>query len=363
MFLIPFSSLSERELLAQASAKLNENLKAWEREIWQFIKDWLDPSVAAIKVFTSGSTGPPKEIEHCKGAMLNSTRLTCDALQLKAGNKVLLCLPLSRIAGMMIIVRSIWARMDMYCIRPSSNPISDIPDSEKFDFGSFTPMQLFDVTTDSRKRARIERISKIIIGGDEIPPLLAECIRLMKNQAYATFGMTETISHIALRRLNGKNASDCFTVLPGIKVSIDERSCLVIEAPELGVRRLVTNDVVSLIGPGEFCWLGRKDNLINSGGIKIYPEQIEDQLKPLLGIPFFITGIPSARSGQEVAIAVESKDFTLREANQLKDQFRILSKLQSPKAILTIPHFVRTDTGKIKRNESLKHVATKIAIK
>jgi O-succinylbenzoic acid--CoA ligase len=249
MFLVPFSSLTDSEILREANVKLKEDLSEWEREIWQFIRDWFHPDVASIKVFTSGSTGPPKEIEHSKGAMLNSTRLTCDALRLKRGNHVLLCLPASKISGMMIIVRCIWARMDMYCIKPSTSPISAIPEEEKFDFGSFTPMQLFEITEDIKKRRRIERIEKIIIGGDDIPPVLLETIRTMKNEAYATFGMTETISHIALRRLNGGKAESHFTTMPGIKVSIDERSCLVIEAPELGVRHLVTNDVVYLVSP------------------------------------------------------------------------------------------------------------------
>jgi o-succinylbenzoate---CoA ligase len=294
--------------------------------------------------------------------MLNSSRLTCDALDLKKGNKVLLCLPARKISGMMIIVRSIWARMDLFCIRPSAQPMKEIPDTARFDFASFTPMQLIDITANAKQRARVERISKIIIGGDEMPPVLSETLRVMKNQAYATFGMTETVSHIALRRLNTKSAADCFTTLPGIKVSTDERTCLVIEAPELGVRHLVTNDVVNLLSPTQFCWLGRKDNLINSGGIKIFPEQIEEQLKATVGLPFFITGIPSARSGQDVAIVVESKTISLVEANDLKKQFGKLSKLQCPKAILTIPHFERTENGKIKRRESLKKVVQKISL-
>jgi O-succinylbenzoic acid--CoA ligase len=362
MFRIPFSSLTEDELRKHATEKLTHNLRTWEKEIWLFIRNWLNPSIVTIKVTTSGSTGVPKVIEHGKGAMLNSTRMTCDALQLKQGNKVLLCLPADKISGMMIIVRSIWAKMDLYCIRPSVNPLRDIPDTVKFDFAAFTPMQLFDITSDEKKRERIEKIKKVIIGGEEIPALLLESLLQMKNQAYATFAMTETVSHIALRRLNGTNPENQFTTLSGIKVSADERGCLIIHAPELGIRNLVTNDEVYLVSSTQFNWLGRKDNLINSGGLKIFPEQIEEQLKPVLEIPFFITAIPSARSGQEVAIAVESKNFGRSEANNLKKLFISLSKIQCPKAILTIPHFIRTDNGKIRRKESLKNVSLKIAL-
>jgi o-succinylbenzoate---CoA ligase len=362
MFLIPFSSLTNEELSLHAAEKLAMDLSDWEQEIWQFINNWMNPSIDYINVFTSGSTGFPKEIKHCKGVVLNSARLTCNALQLKPGDKALLCLPANKISGMMMIVRSIWSKMDLYCIRPSADPLSDIPVKEKIELAAFTPMQLFAIDKDPKKRKRVEKISKIIIGGDEIPAKLVNSIRDMKNMAYATFGMTETISHIALRTLNGQSPDNAFTTLPGITVSTDEGDRLVIEAPELGVRHLVTNDVVNLISSTKFHWLGRKDNLINSGGVKLFPEQIEEHLKTFLKIPFFITGIESPRSGQEVAIAIERKTFTRTEANDLKKQFETLSKLETPKAILTIPEFTRTDTGKIKRSDSLQHVAMKIAL-
>ena len=133
-------------------------------------------------------------------------------------------------------------------------------------------------------------------------------------------------------------------------------------APELGVRHLITNDEVHLISSTQFKWLGRKDNLINSGGVKIYPEKIEEQLKSLIELPFFIAGIESNRTGQEVAIAIEKATFTLKEANELKKRFEILGKLYCPKTILTIAKFIRTDNGKIKRRESLQQVAMRIAI-
>jgi o-succinylbenzoate---CoA ligase len=184
----------------------------------------------------------------------------------------------------------------------------------------------------------------------------------MKNRAFATFGMTETISHIALKRLNGTHPDNAFRILPGIKISQDDRKCLVVEAPDLGVRHLQTNDVVHIQSATEFEWLGRKDNVINSGGLKIFPEQIEAKLKPILDIPFFITAVPNSQSGQQVAIAIEKEKLTLQEANALKSRFHTLGKLQSPKAILAIPVFERTDNGKIKRKESLRKIAMKIAL-
>ena len=362
MFIIPFSSLTTNELFSLAKEKLNSDIVDWERDIWQFIFDWIDPSVDSIKVSTSGSTGLPKQIEHCKGAVLNSARLTCEALHLKSNCTALLCLPANKISGMMMLVRSIWNKMDLYCVRPSSNPLLEITDKEIFDFSAFTPMQLYGIDADRKKMKKVERINQIIIGGEEIPESLLASLRIMKSTAYATFGMTETISHIALRKLNGKLISDSFTTLPGISISTDDRKCLVVEAPELGVHQLITNDVIQLTSSTQFEWLGRKDNIINSGGVKIFPEKIEDQLKNLIGLPFFITGVDNARTGQEVAIAIEKKSFTLKEAYEMKQKFEKLGKLCTPKSILVISKFLRTENGKIKRAESLQQLLMTVVV-
>ncbi|MES2621137.1 MAG: AMP-binding protein, partial [Bacteroidota bacterium] len=253
-----FSSLTEKEIQKIAIEKINSELDEWEIEIWQFIRDWLDPAVVSIKVFTSGSTSFPREIQHGKGCILNSARLTCYALQLKHGDKALLCLPANRISGMMMIVRSIWNKMDLYCMRPSSNPLSQLTDKDNFDFAAFTPSQLYEF---EKNMQRIEKIRKLLIGGEDISARLMKNMQLLNNASYATFGMTETISHIALRRLNGPNPDRYFKTFEGITVSTDERKCLIIEAPELGIHSLITNDVIHFISPVEFEWLGRKDNL------------------------------------------------------------------------------------------------------
>jgi len=359
MFRVAFSSLTEKEIQKIAIEKINSETEEWEKEIWQFINDWLDPAIGSIKVFTSGSTGIPKEIQHGKGCILNSARLTCYALHLKHGDKALLCLPVNRISGMMMIVRSIWNKMDLYCIRPTSDPLSQLTDKDKFDFAAFTPSQLYEF---EKHVKRIEKIRKLLIGGEDISARLMNNLQLLNNAAYATFGMTETISHIALRRLNGPHPERYFKTLGGITVSTDQRKCLIIEAPELGIHGLITNDIVHLISPVEFEWLGRKDNLINSAGVKIYPEQIEEQLKAVIDVPFFIAGIENQRTGQEVAIALEKRAVTLKETNDFKKRFEILGKLYSPKTILTIPHFIRTENGKINRKASLQQVAMRISI-
>jgi len=335
VFKLEFSSLTDKDAIQLSAEKLSSHLEDWEKDIWQFVSDWFNPSVACMSVFTSGSTAAPKLMQHSKGAMMNSARLTCEALHMRQNDKALLCLPANKISGMMMIARSIVNKMDLYCIRPSSNPLGEIHDKDKFDLAAFTPTQLFEVDKDSKKLKRLEKINKLLIGGEGMPPTLLNILQKLSNSAYATFGMTETISHIALRKLNGKDAADWFTTIGSIAVHTDERNCLIIEAPELGVRHLITNDEVHLISSTEFKWLGRKDNLINSGGVKIYPEKIEEQLKPLIQLPFFIAGIESNRTGQEVAIAIEKATFTLKEANELKKRFEILGKLYCPKTILT----------------------------
>ena len=357
MFLIEFSSLSHSELIQLADDKLRSELPDWEKNIWQFICDWFNPSITSIKIFTSGSTGAPKQIEHSKRAMLNSSRLTCNAFQLKQNDFALLCLPVNKIAGIMMLVRSIYARLNLYCLPPSANPLKDLTGEINIDFAAFTPMQLFGITENKNDFEKAARIKKILLGGENVSTTLQQAISNLPNDVYMSFGMTETISHIALKKLNGNNADLHFEVLPEINISANEENCLVIEAPVLGQPRLVTNDVVKIFSPKEFDWLGRIDNVINSGGIKIQAEELEKKLHPHITIPFFVGAVADARTGEQVILAIESENITDKEKEKLQEAFLQFDKTHRPKSILLFEKFARTENGKIKRKETLKQPA------
>ncbi len=353
MFEIDFYTQNDDTLRKVAQENLLSSLEDWERHIWQFISNWYDPSIETISVFTSGSTGAPKQISHTKVSMLFSAGQTCRALNLKPGDTALLCLPVNKISGMMMVVRSIFNKMKLICIRPSSSPLQVHSDGQLINFAAFTPMQFNGITSNHSSYVKADAIEKIILGGEDVKAELLHDIRKLKSQVYITYGMTETISHIALKRLNGPVPDTGFSLLPGIKIATDVRGCLIIEAPNLGQPHLVTNDVVKLLGENTFQWLGRIDNVINSGGVKIYPEEIERQLLNRIDIPFFITGLPDERTGEKLVLVLESTTLEHVQINSLNAAFMSVEKLHRPKEALLVPRFERTDNGKIKRKETL----------
>jgi O-succinylbenzoic acid--CoA ligase len=352
MFEIDFYSTSEAAIIELAQQKLLTVDEHWEQQVWQFIVDWFNPSIPAIAVFTSGSTGPPKQIEHTKAAMIFSAQQTCTALSLKHGNRALLCLPVNKISGMMMVVRSIYNKMKLVCIKPSTTPLTEIPENADIDFAAFTPMQFHGITRSYPVFLKAEKIKKIILGGEDVRAELVQNIQKLENEIYITFGMTETISHIALKRLNGPSPDKNFKVLPGIHIAAGENGCLIIEAPQLGQPRLVTNDVVSVEGENEFQWLGRVDNVINTGGIKIYPEEIEQQLVNTIEAPYFITSQKDITGGEKLILVLEMILLKPEEKEELREAFSKLEKRHRPKQVILIPHFARTSNGKIKRRES-----------
>lgn len=354
MFCIDFSSLSNDQILSLANTELKSDLEDWEKIIWQFVADWFEHPDKNIEVFSSGSTGAPKLINHTEQAMLHSARMTCEALALKQGSTALLCLPATKISGMMMIVRCIQNKMKMYCAKPSLSPLTGVEDEGHIDFSSFTPAQFYEIIDSDKAFERAQSISKIILGGEEVRGVMKKRILLMVNEIYSTFGMTETISHIALKRLNGPKPDPFYKVLPGISVSSGENDCLVIEAPLLGQPHLQTNDIVRIINADEFEWLGRKDHVINSGGIKISPEQMESRLAAQITIPFFIGGLADGRLGERLVLMVEAKQLKPEELNSIKAAVMQVDKIYRPKEIRLVAELARTETGKIKRKESLQ---------
>lgn len=311
----------------------------YEKITGDFLLNWLDEK-DYISVKTSGSTGKPKIIRLPKQAMVNSCIATGNFLKLKPSYTTLHCLPNNYIAGKMMLVRAIILGLETDLVEPTSQPIFDY--DKIYHFTAMLPMQLESTLS------YLHNIKLIIVGGSSVSKHLIELTQSIKSKVYATYGMTETASHIALKPLNNKSLEHYFKVLPHVSISQDERGCLVIDAPKVSKEKVITNDIVKLHSATEFEWLGRIDNVINSGGIKLFPEQIEEKLKGKIPHQFFIASEQNKTLGDQLILVLESDSDVLDTS-----LFEVLEKFEIPKKIYNVPKFKMTSTGKIKRLEIL----------
>ena len=314
------------------------------------MKEWVADS-DTLEVQTSGSTGIPKLLRVSKQRMMQSAKLTCEFLNLKSGDTALLCLPLSGIAGKMMLVRALLVHLRLTAIVPCGHPLSHV--QTPFDFAAMIPLQVYNSLCCELETTRLSQIKNLIIGGAAIDSTLEAGLRQLSNRIYSTYGMTETLSHIALRRLNGDAFSYYYVPLLSVNVSTSDDGCLVIDAPLVCDEVLHTNDLVEIASDGNFRILGRADNVINSGGVKIQIEDVEEKLKAVLNIPFAITSCFDAKFGQAVVLLVEAMiDNGLI--------YKYLNPYECPKNIFVVAHIPTTRTGKIDR-ASCKTLAEQLA--
>lgn len=348
---------------------------AWEKELYEFVNRWVDDS-AEIEVRTSGSTGLPKLIRHRKEAMRESARMTCDFLGLQPGMKALLCLSTRNIAGMMMVVRAFERDLEILAVNPGSHPLKEMHSAgsiksktskpEIIDFCAMVPAQLFNSLQDPSERAMLISIRNLIIGGAPVSYTLEQQIRHISGNVYLTFGMTETMSHIALRKLNGAEASDEFTLLEGITIETGEAGNLIIHAPYLSAEPIITNDLAEITGRRTFKWLGRQDHVINNGGFKIIPELTESRMAGVMSRflendghstqRYFIGSIPDEKLGEVPVLVIEmpvpeNKDQLSKEI--LTALTTILPRHELPREVYYISKFIETPTGKIIRSATL----------
>ena len=320
-----------------------------------FLSEWQNDS-PYVHVQTSGSTGAPKPMLVEKRRMLASARITCDFLHLQPGDTALLCMSLDYIAGKMMVIRSLERGLKLIEVEPSGHPLSTIRSAlplgsaknYKLDFAAMVPLQVYNSLQVPEERERLMQIRHLIIGGGAIDDEMAAQLKSFPHAVWSTYGMTETLSHIALRRLSGPEASEWYTPFPSVKVSLSDEGCLVIDAPEVCSERLITNDIADLsLGPGpsdRFRILGRKDNVICSGGIKIQAEELERQLRPHLRVPYLISKRPDAKFGEVVVLLTEG---SVDEARQVCE--RVLPKFHQPRAYMHVDQIPLTATGKPQR--------------
>ena len=313
--------------------------REFQKDIADFTSRWLNPN-HTMTVHTSGSTGTPKQMEVGKVNMWASAQATIKALGLQPGNTALLAMPLRYIAGQMVVVRSFAAPLTLIPVAPTAHPYAQLHEAP--DFAALTPMQVFESLKVPHERSLLRRTLCLIIGGGAISPELADILRTFPNAVWSTYGMTETLSHIALRRLNGPEASDTYQPLPGVEISLSQDGKLQIYAPEINPEHLETNDLAEILPDGSFRILGRCDNVICSGGIKLQIEEIEQQLSGL-NTDYQITAIPDAKYGEAVTLLYTGDINVATLEQQCRD---LLEGPQRPKHYLHVDKLPLTGTGK-----------------
>lgn len=312
-------------------------------KIEEFLEEWNNDS-PYVEVKTSGSTGQPKLMLVEKQRMLASARITCDFLGLKSGDSALLCMSLDYIAGKMMVIRSLERGLRLITVEPSGHPLNNCQFSianSQLDFAAMVPMQVYNSLQVPEEKERLKQILHLIIGGGAIDAAMEKELRGFPNAVWSTYGMTETLSHIALRRISSAEASEWYTPFDTVKLSTTDEGCLVVDAPEVCADILTTNDIVELKPDGRFRVLGRKDNVICSGGIKIQIEEVERQLKPYFRVPYLLTKRHDHKFGE---VAVLLTEGSVDEARQICEIH--LPKFYQPKDYIHVETIPLTETGK-----------------
>ncbi len=339
---------SDEDLIGLCKDRVSNSSLQWERDIYAFILNWFDSS-DVVMAKTSGSTGLPKEITLSKQKMINSAKLTGEFFNFEKGQSALLCLSANYIAGKMMIVRAFLWQLNLILVDPNGNPLETI--SSKVDFAAMVPLQ---VSNSLQSSSSIELIKNLLIGGGAVDARLVKQIQDVTTNCFSSYGMTETVSHVAIKALNGSSQSENYKGLGNVLFSVDERNCLKIDAPQVLSFPIVTNDVVDLIDDQQFIWLGRYDNVVNSGGIKLFPETIEAKLKNVISMPFFLAGVADEKLGQKLVLLIESTVAEEKYEFELKEKIKgLLDKFEQARYIFFIKEFIKTPNGKIKREATL----------
>ena len=328
----------------------------YDQKVFDFCEYWLAGQQEFI-LKTSGSTGEPKPIILTRFQMEASARLTGKIFQLKPYDKALVCLNVNYIAGIMMLVRGMVLGLELTIIEPISNPLENL-ENQDFDFAAFVPLQLQKMLENESQIENLNKMKAIIVGGAAVNEVLEKEIQQLEVPVYSTYGMTETVSHIAIRRLNGVNRSNNFSVLEGVKIGIDSRNCLNIIADASNNELIQTNDIVEIINENEFKLIGRFDNIINSGGVKIQLEKVEKIFEEFITEKrFFAFGIDDEKLGQKLILVVETdylandnKDILIKKAQEN------ITKYEIPKQIFTINSFSETPTGKIDKKATINRL-------
>ena len=326
--------LNKEDLCRVAYSFIKEG-EDFEKPVGNFLLEWFDDN-SYIDMQTSGSTGVPKTVRISKNAMVESAIATGDFFDIHPGQKVLQCLPVKYIAGKLMFIRAFILGLEMDFVAPTSTPL--YKNDTDYDFVAMVPLQA------KNSLKELKRVKKMIIGGAMISKSLEQQLKKLPTKVYETYGMTETITHIAAKEIGEKS----FTVLPNVTISYDDKNCLVIRAPRISDEVIITNDLVELVNENQFVFLGRYDNIVNSGGIKLIPEQIEKKLAGKIDGRYIVAGKKDEKLGEKLILIVEGEQRDIS-----KEIYSDLDKYEKPKEVYFISKFKETENGKIMRKETI----------
>ncbi|MEZ4756990.1 MAG: AMP-binding protein [Flavobacteriales bacterium] len=322
--------------------------EAWREPLERTVAELLRGR-GGLSAWTSGTTGPPKRISIPRRDLVKSAELTATTFGLHAGDKALLCLPCDFVAGKMMVVRAFVLGLDLHIIDPRGSILQKLTPGDRFRFTAMVPLQLHRSLQEDRQRVE-EHFHTILLGGGPVSDALVEDLQDLRVNVFQSYGSTEMVSHIALRALNGPERSEPFRALGDVHFARDPRGCLVVHTPHLSVKQHLTNDLVRLVDDTRFIWQGRHDNVILSGGKKIFPEQLEARTAGILPYPHYFTAAPDPVLGQAVMLVLETErpqEEVLPEVLELL--IRTLHPHELPRRVQALRRIQRTSGGKMIR--------------
>lgn len=326
---------------------------------YDFIELWLSGKDEFV-LNTSGSTGTPKPIAVSRNQLKSSAAMTGKALELGNGTRALVCLNISYIAGMMMLVRGMELGWKLTITEPTSNPLLNL-DKREFDFTALVPLQLSAILENPDTESQVNRLGKILLGGAPVSISLQRKIQQIAVPVYQSYGMTETVSHVALRRLNGENPEQRYTFLPGIQFGLDARNCLYVSGPVTNGEIIQTNDLAEIYG-STFNWIGRADNIINSGGVKIVLDAVDASIAEVfynlhIPNPFFVWFRPDEKLGQMLILIIEGTIAALPPDFLLAEIRKQISAYETPKHVYFVNQFTRTATDKVDKRRTVQSLS------
>jgi o-succinylbenzoate---CoA ligase len=334
------------------------NVDPFTHEILDYCREWYSHK-DSFSISTSGSTGDPRPIEISRQQMMASAEQTNNYFNLKQGDRLLLCLNPKFIGGKMMLVRAFVGNMKIIAVEPVSNPLESVKKSDRFEFMAISPHQLYNMLSHSEDKLEVlQQMKAVIAGGAPVDPSLKEMAQKLSVPVYSTYGMTETVSHVALQKINGKDAVDYFEGIGDVEFGADERGCLTVIGRVTDNQLVITNDLVELLSSKRFRWRGRVDNVINSGGIKTRTEELERKITQTMAennlyCRFFVFPLPDRVLGQKICMAIDKSCGVDKE--KLMDILNpSLDKFEKPKEIYCLDRFIETPSGKIDRKKSIE---------
>lgn len=303
----------------------------------------------ALPATTSGTTGPPKLIRIPRKDLVRSARLTADTFGLQEGDRVLLCLPCAYIAGKMMVVRAMALGLDLHVIDPRGSVLDNLATCrDRFRFTAMVPLQLHRAIQEDRTRVE-EQFQTILLGGGPVSNALEEDLQGLRTEVFQGYGSTETVTHVALRKINGKERSRTYAAIGNVTFTQDDNGCLVVHTPHLSHKQHITHDLVRLEDATHFHWLGRADNVVLSGGKKIYPEQLEAKTAGIIPYAHFFMAKPDDALGQAVMLVLETGDGPQVLGGVLEALAKVLTIHEMPRRVTALRTFRRTASGKVIR--------------